>query len=65
MTECEGRAIRLAEGSDIAGRVEVCYGGVWGTICDDGWDDDDARVVCRQLGLPSSCKQHPSQIDMV
>jgi deleted-in-malignant-brain-tumors protein 1 len=29
----------------------VCVNGVWGSICDNGWDKTDAYVVCKQLGF--------------
>ena len=37
--------------------MEVCRGGVWGAVYDySGWDFNDAKVTCRQLGYPSECE---------
>ena len=51
-SQCTENSIRLRGGSTIfEGRVEVCLGGGWGTVCDDGWSPFDGIVTCRQLGF--------------
>ena len=35
----------------LRGRVEVCVGGEFRTVCNNGWSYQDASVVCRQLRL--------------
>lgn len=32
------------------GLVEVCLNGHWGTVNIEGWDANEATVVCKQLG---------------
>ncbi len=48
------RAMRLVGGSTVSeGRLEICYNGQWGTICNQGWTDSRASQVCSTLRLPT------------
>jgi len=48
---CEDGELRLVNGNQTEGRIEICFNDTWGTICDDLWDIRDARVACGQLGF--------------
>ena len=48
----------VGSSSSLEGRVEVCYEGVWGQVCNSLWSDPDAEIVCRELGHATAGKHH-------
>lgn len=35
----------------VSGEAQICIGGVYGSVCDELWDNRDASVICQQLGF--------------
>lgn len=52
---CDNGDVRLfGGGAPYEGLVEVCFNGIWGSVCHDDWDTPDALTVCRILGYGES-----------
>uniref|UniRef100_A0A3B1INW4 SRCR domain-containing protein n=1 Tax=Astyanax mexicanus TaxID=7994 RepID=A0A3B1INW4_ASTMX len=59
--KCDGQSkevfdstcVRLVGESRCSGRVEVLHGESWVTVCDADFNQQDAEVVCRELGCGS------------
>ena len=49
--QCLTGDVHLVNSSKMAGRLEVCFNGVWGTVCRYGWTAQATTVVCKQLGF--------------
>ena len=48
---CTHGVVRLVETPLTSqGVVEVCLNSHWGRVCRDRWGNNDAAVVCNQLG---------------
>lgn len=49
---CLDGAVRLRNGNnDLEGRLEICINNAWGTVCEDEFTSDEARIVCSNLGF--------------
>lgn len=49
---CQNGDVRLINGTaNYEGRVEICQNGTWGWVCDQGWNINNAKTVCRDSGF--------------
>ncbi|XP_051546818.1 deleted in malignant brain tumors 1 protein-like [Myxocyprinus asiaticus] len=54
---CSGRLPRLVNGSHLcSGRLEILQVKTWVSVCDASFDQQDAEVVCRELGCGAPVK---------
>jgi len=44
------KEVRLVGAAGSKGRLEVYHDGIWGNVCDNGFTDREARVICYILG---------------
>ena len=49
---CSEGDVQLVDGENkFGGRVEVCSGGQWKSVCNNMWGSEEAAVVCGQIGF--------------
>ncbi len=56
--DCSDNNVQLVNGSRsdlLDGRVEVCINRAWGTVCSEGFNDEDAQVVCGSFKGSGEC----------
>ena len=67
--QCSDGGIRMTNGTVtmeretyyMAGGLQICVNNRWATVCQGGWQNVDATVACRQLGLDyAGCKLNES-----
>ena len=67
-SSCVNGDVRLVNKDDKVdqseGRVEICVNNIWGSVCNRGFNTDEADVICRQLngGFDGLCMNTVSKI---
>lgn len=52
---CTENTVRLVGSANASyGQVEICKNGTWGAVCNDGFEANEAKAVCGNLGLETT-----------
>ena len=55
---CTTGDVRLVNGNDFRGRLELCNNEVWGTVCNKALTSNDAETVCNKMQLGSDGEEN-------
>ena len=47
------KIVPISVNTPYIGRLEVYHNGIWGTVCDDNFRQDEANAACYSLNYPN------------
>ena len=49
--QCTDGEVQFVSGNDTSGILQVCQDDQWNTVCEKGFGDEEAKIICKNHGL--------------